>query len=209
MKDPREFREESLVKARHMGYPINEQLPLIDLPKRIREREDVIARTLVLFCTVAHSYGLPAKSALSWIEREGLQNSVSHHELSFLNGANHGRVRTFQGNVETLWALTWILNLHPSLDFASVCSNDFILMFPNIKTGATSETFRKNASVRDIEEILSKADLAYCLHWGIVHASKIGENIRGAVAPYVITNRRKALDWMIGEETWDDISLDT
>jgi hypothetical protein len=48
------------------------------------------------------------------------------------------------------------------------CSDDFVRMFPDLKSSEPGSGFRGKAALRDVQQILPKLDLAYCLHWGIV-----------------------------------------
>jgi len=44
---------------------------------------------------------------------------------------------------------------------------------------------------------------------GHPEAELIGEWIPGNLKPYVVVERRRALDWLLSKEAWDDVSLDT
>lgn len=203
-----EIRQGSLKVASRLGYPTNESLPLLDEVEVSRSSEEILARSLSLFGVVAHSYGFPSESALSWLEGEGLADQLSPIERKYLiEGSGDGK--SFQGQVESLWALTWALSIHGSFDFSQLCSNDFIGLFPNVKTGESSQKFRSSIKFRGIEEVLVEADLAYCLHWGLTAAGINGKQISNAVPIYVVANRRKALDWILCDLPWDEISLDT
>ncbi len=204
-----EIRKESLRRATELGYPVNEKLPLLDQPERLRGKDEVVDRTLALFGAVAHSYGFPAQAVKSWLQSENLTESLSPSEKNFLDSSPKNQQATFQGYVEALWALAWVLEINPSLDFEALCSNDFIHLFPNLKTGESGKAFRDRAALIAQDKIIEKADLAYCLHWGVIHTKVSGEQDSGEVPPYVIVNRRKALDWVIGDDAWDEVPLDT
>lgn len=203
-----EIRQGSLKVASRLGYPTNESLPLLDDVGVSRSPEEILTRSLSLFGVVAHSYGFPSESALSWLEGEGLTDQLSQIEYKYLT-AGSGDSKSFQRQVESLWALTWALSIHENFDFSQLCSNDFIGLFPNVKTGESSQNFRSSVKFRGIEEVLVESDLAYCLHWGLTAAGISEKQIPNAVPIYVIANRRKALDWILCDEPWDEISLDT
>jgi hypothetical protein len=145
----------------------------------------------------------------SWLQSENLTKSLSLSERSFLDNSPKDQQARFQGYVEALWALAWILEINPSLDFEALCSNDFIHLFPNLKTGESGKAFRDRAALMPLYKIMEKADLAYCLHWGAVNSKVSGKQQSGKVPPHVIVNRRKALDWVIGSDAWDEVPLDT
>jgi hypothetical protein len=82
-------------------------------------------------------------------------------------------------------------------------------MLPDLKAGASIETFLKGLVLREKDEVLEKSDLAYCLHWGAREASLSAKQIAGAVPESVIRERRRALEWLIGDDDWYEVALDT
>ncbi len=65
------------------------------------------------------------------------------------------------------------------------------------------------ARLRSDDQIVSAADLAYCLHWAIRQSELEGKRPPGKVPPYVVVERRRALEWLLSDEDWDDVPLDT
>jgi len=203
-----EIRKKSQDTVKHLGGSINEALPLLDNVEYLREAESVMDRCLALFAVVAHSYGFPSEKAKNWLVKENILEVLSPNERNFLeNGIGDSNV--FKGNVECLWALTWALSIHSNLDFSVLCSNDFIGLFPNLKCEESAKKFRAKARLRPLEEIVHQADLAYCLHWALMQLSVENNNTSEFLPIYAITNRRKALDWLICDQAWDEIPLDT
>lgn len=207
--DLRAIRESSWEAAQRLGYPVNPDLPLLDAVDDIRPLEEVLDRTLVLYACVACSYGFPKVKALSWLKGEGLDKAVSGSEREYLESNDERKKPTFQWQVESLWALTWVAGYHESLDFSDSCSDDFIQLFPDLKSGAPSESFREKANPRDTESVVRTLDLSYCLHWAVREAQLRGETEPGPVPGLVVQERRRALEWVVGEENWDEVSLDT
>jgi hypothetical protein len=52
-------------------------------------------------------------------------------------------------------------------------------------------------------------DAAYCLHWGINQAGLDGIEPNPGLSYVVIAERRRALEWILNKENWDEITLDT
>jgi hypothetical protein len=96
-----------------------------------------------------------------------------------------------------------------NLDFSRPCPDDFVAIFPRIKENQHSYDFRAVAASRSPEDLIAACDLAYCLHWAIVQRSLDGQRAIGKVPPYVIMERRRALEWILSREHWDEVSLDT
>ncbi|MCG8543941.1 MAG: DUF4272 domain-containing protein [Alphaproteobacteria bacterium] len=115
----------------------------------------------------------------------------------------------FNAQVEGAHALAWSLNFVASLDFDDYCADDLVKLIPDLKVGESSASFRARAKLRGLDEIVSACDLAYCLDWAVVEASLGNKELPGPIGPYVITQRRRALEWMLAAEDWDEVSLDT
>lgn len=82
-------------------------------------------------------------------------------------------------------------------------------IFPDLKKEEDSKTFMLKGEIRTLEEIASACDLAYCLHWSLRQAQHEEKPVPGKAAPHVIIERRRALEWLISSEPWDEVSLDT
>ena len=111
--------------------------------------------------------------------------------------------------METLYAFAWAFGLFNELDFEKECPNTLVSLYPNLKADETSVGFRKQTVLRSIDDIVAACDLAFVLHWSVNQAAVEGEPVPGKVPPYVIMERRRALEWMLSPEDWDQFSLDT
>lgn len=204
------LREKSLKEARYLNYPINLNLPELDEPQNTRTIAEVAHRMLALHAVVASSCGFPKTKALEWLDREGLLGSLEPEEKKILEIAtNEAQNNAMQWQVEALWALAWALSCHDALDFTDSCADDFVFMLPDLKTGAATAPFLSGLTLRSNDELVAKCDLAYCLHWGAREAALSAKPIKGAVPENVIQERRRALEWLITDDSWYEVSLDT
>jgi hypothetical protein len=205
-----DVRLRSLQEARRLGYPVNPRLPLLDYNK-LRSVREVGSRLLALYAVVSTSYGFKKSDALIWLAREGLDGSLSESEQDFLaHNSTGAQSLAMQWKVEALWALAWAASCHDQLDFGDSCADGFVSLLPNIKSGAGTQHFLAGLKMRGLEEVLGKCDLAYCLHWGAREAALTGTSLPpGAVPLNVILERRRALEWLLGDQAWDHVSLDT
>lgn len=202
-----QVREESELIAANLGYEVLPLLPLLDDELRLRDREIVVARTLALGAVVACSYGFEHRQAYRWLKHERLLQSLTLEEQKFLS--NPYKPNPFAYQVEGLWALAWSLKIVEELDFGKACAGNFVSLMPDLETQESSADFQGRAYLRTHEEIVAKCDLAYRLHWAVRQSELDGKSTPGKVAPYVITERRRAFEWLLSDENWDDISLDT
>jgi hypothetical protein len=210
MMTMQEIRELNLVEARRLGYPENINLPVFDETGKTRTQSEITDRLLCLYACVACSYGFPKERASKWLDREGLIDSLADSERQFFKSEIDSRQKaTVQWQIEALWALAWCVKCHESLDFGDSCADDFIQLLPDIAKDDSTESFRTGRTRRAIEDIIAKADLSYCLHWAVRDAEIKGQPIPGKVPGNVVIERRKALEWVVGDVAWDDVSLDT
>jgi hypothetical protein len=201
-------RERSLATAAKLGYPINQNLPLLDKQESPKSRDQAVTRLLCLFVVAVSAYGLDRHKALAWLQSESISNDLTDEEKRFLTKGD-GDANRFAQSIEAIWALAWALGFIKELDFEKNCDDNFIDLFPRIRRGESGTALRAKAALRPWDEILAACDLAYCLHWGMGEAQIAGGKLPGKVPPYVITERRRALDWLISDEPWDEVSLDT
>jgi hypothetical protein len=207
MMDMTRIRQSSWEIAAQLSYPRNDALPVLEESRTSRTKDEVVNRVFAMLCTAASAYGFNREKALAWLKREGGAELLTCNELDFLNGSEI-EATPFVDQIEGMWALCWCLKIVPELDFAKSCADDFVKMLPDLKKEKSGAFFRARASLRNSEELLTKCDLAYCLHWALVSSELTGEP-NTAIRPYLIIARRRALEWMFSNEIWEEVSMDT
>ena len=201
------IRQASWDVASALGCPTNDALPLLDAISITRSEDEIVDRVFGMLCLAAAAYGLDQKRALEWLKREGRLEILTSEESGFL-GDSQMNPAPFMEQIEGMWTLCWSLKLISDLDFSKPCSGDFVKLFPDLKKDESGVAFREKTSLRDSYDVIAKCDLAYCLHWGIVHRGLTGK-MQKLIRPYVIVERRRSLEWLLSDESWDEISLDT
>jgi len=78
---------------------------------------------------------------------------------------------------------------------------------PDLKRTESSDALRSKAELRPAAEIVQAADLNYLIHWLLRDGTQVKAN-RLFQTPFV-EERRRALDWLLGDADWNEISLDT
>lgn len=205
-----QIREGSWAEAARLGYPVNPALPLLDVDRLMRGSSETAQRLLALHAVAASSYGFDKHKAQLWLEREGLIEALTPDEATFLGSTSSAAQNArMQWRVEALWTLAWSLSFHDQLDFADSCSDDFVTMLPDLRIAPPAQPFLERAEIRDTQAVIEKCDLAYCLHWGAREAALASKAIPNAIPEAAISERRLALEWLVDESDWDEISLDT
>jgi len=203
-----EIRETSFTEANRLGFPINPSLPLLHA-QLTRTTREVADRSLAIYILVSIAHGAPPEIGIRWLEQESLTYALTKEEASWLEARDDQLRPKFAILEEALMALMWALNLVEDLDFAKYADDSLPGKVPKIRSGEGADDFRELARLRPDKEIFSKTDLAYCLHWAVVDAYLHHRAIPGQVRPYVIVERRRALEWLTSGFHWDEISLDT
>lgn len=201
------FRQASWGVASRLGFSANDSLPLLDESIITRSKDEIVNRVFGTLALAASAYGLDRKKALAWLEREGSLAILTSTERDFLGGSQM-KPTPFMEQIEGMWALCWSLKVVPDLDFSKPCAGDFVKLLPDLKEDEAGAAFRGKVSIRDSEEVIAKCDLAYCLHWGVVQAGLTGK-LKKSIKPYVIVERRRSLEWLLSNESWDEVHLDT
>jgi len=198
-----EVRERSRKLARRLGYP----KPPDDLPApatgRLRPTPAILDRALALNAVISCAYGLPTLAALEWLRSEGLLDALTGDEEEFLVDMSEGlRVEELARKleVESLHALAWALGLVDELDFDRGCGDEVARVMPDIDAGDDASALRLAAERRADDELYSALDLATVLAWAIG-----AEDLRlglspGDVEPYVVWERKRALQWIHGAD---------
>lgn len=204
--NPQTIRAASLAQAKKLGYEQALTLPLLDEPGTLRDPKEVVSRALCLLPVVAASYGFPKDKASLWLKKEGLSTFLSPNERLFLENGTTS-VTFFKDQVESLCAFAWALSFLPVLDFSRDAPKNLVTLFPDLKQEQAARSFSEQARLRSSEEITRVCDLSYCLHWATRQASLEGKPRKAHVPPYVIVERRRALEWMLANEEWTKCRL--
>ena len=210
MTNYQQIRQRNLTEAHKLGYLTNSNLPLLDEIRSCQSLKSATDRFLSLHAVIACSHGFPKDRAIDWLDRENLLGALTQREKEYVNTKTSPALdASVQWHVESLWALGWCIGCHDEFDFAVVCSQHFIEMIPDIVKGESTKSFAASLKLRGKSEILANADLAYCLHWAVMDAEIRGLAVPGTVSGRVVSERRRALEWMIGDDNWDEVQMDT
>jgi hypothetical protein len=205
--DIKRIRDESIRTARQLGVDVLPTLPLLDADLEMRAADETVSRILVMHAVAATAYGFDKAKAISWLKQEALTSLLTPQERAWVfEGV--GQPSRFQAQIEAMWALSWAMGVVSEIDFGKDCDKRFAAMLPNLKASESSSDFRKKANPRPLKAIVASCDLAYCLHWAITQSELSGKR-PGNLKAYIVIERRRALEWLLSKEAWDQVPLDT
>jgi hypothetical protein len=206
--DLKRVRDESIQSAKRLGVDVSPTLPLLDAGLEMRSIDETVSRILAMNAVAATAYGFDKAKAIAWLSQEALTDSLSELEKRFVfEGA--GQADRFKVQVEGMWAMAWTTGIVSEMNFGKDCDYRFAAMLPNLKASQSSRDFRKKANPRPLEQVVAACDLAYCLHWAIRQSEISGKRPLGNLNPCVVIERRRALEWLLSKEAWDEGPLDT
>lgn len=206
--DIKGIRNESIQTAKQLGVEVPATLPLLDAELEMRSSDETVSRVLAMHAVAASAYGFDKTKAVDWLNLEKLTESLGERERRFVF-ENVGQPNCFQVQVEGIWALAWAMRIVNELNFAKHCDDCFVVILPNLKQNQSSADFRKKLNPRPLHQVVAVYDLAYCLHWPIRQAQLTGKQSPGNLNPNLVVERRRALEWLLNKDAWDDVPLDT
>ena len=207
MTDQQTIRKKSWATTTSLGFVVNDNLPLLEQVGNSHTKDEIVNRIFGMYCTAAIAYGFDRSKATQWLNTEGCLDSLTKSEQDFV-AYSTGNAVPFMEQIESIWALCWSVSCVSELDFSKACAADFVKILPDIKQDQRGSAFRDRAVLRPLLQLVSHCDLAYCLHWGCVHSGIPGK-LKKVVKPYMIIERRRALEWILSDEAWDELALDT
>lgn len=206
----RRLRKDSLSRVESLGYVANRRLPLLDAGTQVmRGAEQVAIRMLAIYCTVAVANGVSPQLALEWVSNEGLLTELTPDELSYLTNPLEKEKARYRAQEEALLALAWASSFHDHLDYSKYCDSRLARFFPRPSKGDASRPFITRAKLRPEDEVVAALDMGYCLHAAVVDEEMNKQTKTHDVEPYVIVERRRALEWLVSDDNWGAVSLDT
>lgn len=182
-------------------------LPLLDEPS-LRNVNEVIDRLFSLNAVAAAAYGFPKERAKAWLEQEEIWEKLEVEEIDFLDRQT-GDTALFHWQVQGIFVLAWALGIIEVLDLWKPCPDDLVRKLPDLKSSQSTSEMRGTLVLRQVAEIAAAADLAYCLHWAVRNSRINGRPVAGKIEELEVMERRSALDWLLNNEDWYSVSLDT
>lgn len=194
---------------RRHSVEVNETLPLIESIDDLtaQDARSIATRIVVLNHVIGIGFGADTGRLKTALEEFALFERASAREQEMLGRSGHSQQEKINATwlTECVQTLAWCVGL-VELDPFRRCDDDLASHFPRPFTDPRQ--FISGATRRPLEEIYQQADLHYRLHWAARNARLTGHNC--PVDEGLISERRKALDWVIGvEQDWDEIPLDT
>jgi hypothetical protein len=200
--DPTNVRTETLARISAAGFPIPPEKHLLlwagSETYELRPLDQLLSRAAALNVVIARAFGTPPEVATGWLHDNGLDASLTTPERAWV-GKGEGEARAFLGRIEALWALTWATGIASHLDPNRFCDDSLSPSLPNLPAGEAFHDWKARVAPerRPDDEVVKELDLYFCLDWAVMDAVQRHEPTPGAVPPYVVQQRRWALEWSV------------
>lgn len=106
---------------------------------------------------------------------------------------------------EALHALLWSLGLVDDLPPDEMCPK--APAYERLAPDLNPANARGVPRLRPLAELAAMLDLYYLLHWHARRAQYHGDVWDHHIAPGVVLERRRALEWLFQDAPWDDVDL--
>jgi hypothetical protein len=106
---------------------------------------------------------------------------------------------------EALHALLWALGFVEDLPPDQMCPKE--PAYEQLAPGLDPGRARDDVRLRPLAEIAAMLDLYYCLHWHARNAQYHGGVWDYEIAPGVVLERRRALEWLFQDAQWEAVDL--
>lgn len=204
----REWRCASKQRVTDLGLPFNERLPLLEDIHTSKSSQVCAERALSLYAFMHVVFGEATREELStWLNFYDLRSSLASSEHSYLNGKTGSDFE--REKIESLYSLAWALSLVQSMDEKDYVPDSLAGNFPNLYAEESAVTFYRRTRLRPVAELGSELDFMYCYHWALVDNRINHVRTVGALSEPAIRSRRHSLEWILSDDSWDQISLDT
>jgi hypothetical protein len=211
------IREQSLLRLRRWKLSDPGSLPLHAAEDFAwtRDAGTVADRCHALAAALALTHRAPVATVRAAIDDNRLEPSLAAREQELL-AVLEGEVEPEEDDLqqllvdiawreEALHALLWALGLVDDLPPDVMCPK--APAYERLAPDLNPANARGVARLRPLAELAVMLDLYYLLHWHARRAQYHGDVWDYHIAPGVVLERRRALEWLFQDAPWEDVDL--
>ncbi|MEA2224218.1 MAG: hypothetical protein QOH83_2594 [Solirubrobacteraceae bacterium] len=181
----------------------------------MRSTPSVTDRCHAIAAALALAHRAPVQTVRAAVDDNDLEGSLGARERELLRvregDVDAGEAELQQLLVDISWreealhALLWALGLVDDLPPDQMCPKSpvYELLAPGLDPGNA----RQDVQLRPLAQIAAMLDFYYCLHWHARKAQYHGDVWDYQIAPGVVLERRRALEWLFQDAEWEDVDL--
>lgn len=212
-------KRRSIELLRAQGIPYIEELPVIESSYEVTGKTlDQIAKRAIVLCIACNfasdilsnkkkRYLKDSKKFfLKLLDTFNVKDEMTKEEKELFDKMDKDLAIQISWQLEGYLILLWTLGLIDEIEFPDV------LVDPDSVTSLVSscdnyKEFIENCELRDVEDVLDLADLTYRYNWYCVE-SRINDD-EPIINPEIVMERHRALNWLLSNEEWDKVEIET
>jgi hypothetical protein len=181
----------------------------------VRDAAAVVSRCHAIAAALALTHRAPVKTVRAAIDDHDLERWMGHRELDLLHvledeieideQALQRLLVDIAWREEALLALLWSVRIVDELAPDQMCPKEPV--YEKLAPGLDPARARTDLRLRPLAEIAAMLDFYYCLHWHARSAQYHGEIWDYQIAPGVVLERRRALEWLFQDVPWEEVDL--
>lgn len=181
----------------------------------MRDAAAVADRCHAIAGALALAHRAPVATVRAAIDANGLEGALAARERELLavleDEVEIGEPELQQLLVDVSWreealhALLWTLGLVDDLAPDQMCPREPV--YEQLAPGLDPAAARGDLTLRPLAQIAAMLDFYYCLHWHARKAQYHGDVWDYEIAPGVVLERRRALEWLFADVPWEDVDL--
>ena len=211
------IREQSVQRLRRWKLSDPGPLPLHGEQdfEWMRAAPSVVNRCHAIAAAIALAHRAPVQTVREAVDDNDLEGSLGTRELELLRvlegDVDAGEPDLQQLLVDIAWreealhALLWALGLVDDLPPDQMCPKSPV--YEQLAPGLDPGNARRDVQLRPLAQIAAMLDFYYCLHWHARKAQYHGDVWDYEIAPGVVLERRRALEWLFQDAPWEDVDL--
>ena len=183
---------------------------MVDKDEELRPPAAVAQRALALLMVIQRVYEESPLALRNWVTERGIDQyfSEAEREYFFSDSPTERQRSNFSWRSEAALVLLWALGLGdrlPSLRTKANLSGVSALaeVYSDIDAFVASATLRSELEFHELEEKMSE------VHWKVRDAKLNGKRPPRHVDGGIIQERRHTTCWLLGDEDWDEVAVDT
>lgn len=210
-QDSLDRRARSIAELKAQNVPVNDWLPLIESEGDVEAKStsEILLRAVALLVVALRGEGVESQHIDNMIEKFDLAASFTPTEQAFLSdpspSAEHKAALSWR--YEAAHVLFWALGYTEELTPPRTTCDPAVLV--KLVQERDRDDLIAGAQPKPLAEILDQADLIYRYRWALVSTQLRGDTVPAGLDHDVAMERHHALNWLVQDDTWDDISLDT
>ena len=212
----RKARTEAALSALGLRVPSSLPATLAEFELRMREPAEIAARALATLAAAVRAEAVSTDNELSsahiLARLPDAQAALSPRELDFMQTAqpDDQSVTNMGWRYECVAVFAWALGLQEELLFPESICDVSALSRLFFEAGTVNAVLRQARPV-DATELLDALDETFRLHWCVRDAQINQKPVPEGLLPGVVTERHRALNWLVRFENadWDDVDMPT